>query len=58
MQLATLLFEETRFREALDAYRKAIDADDSDLALRARIGFVPRRCGLAFSRKRSAKPLR
>jgi Flp pilus assembly protein TadD/predicted aspartyl protease len=39
-QLASLLFEETRFTEALDAYRKAIDATDRDLALRARIGIV------------------
>src|SRR4029450_303470 len=39
-QLASLLFDETRFSEALDAYRKAIDATDRDLALRARIGIV------------------
>lgn len=40
LQLASLLFEETRFHEALDAYRRAIDTNDSDLALRARVGFV------------------
>jgi Flp pilus assembly protein TadD/predicted aspartyl protease len=40
LQLATLLFEETRFAEALEAYRHAIDTKDSDLALKARIGFV------------------
>lgn len=40
LQLASLLFEETRFHEALDAYRRAIDTSDSDLALRARVGFV------------------
>jgi tetratricopeptide (TPR) repeat protein len=40
LQLATLLFEETRFQEALEAYRRAIDTSDSDLALRARVGFV------------------
>src|SRR5918998_3340191 len=40
LQLASLLFDETRFHEALDAYRHAIDTKDSDLALRARIGFV------------------
>jgi tetratricopeptide (TPR) repeat protein/predicted aspartyl protease len=39
-QLASLLFDETRFSEALDAYRKAIDSGDRDLALRARIGVV------------------
>ena len=40
LQLASLLFEETRFHEALDAYRRAIDTNDSDVALRARVGFV------------------
>ena len=40
LQLAALLFEETRFSEALEAYRKAVDTTDGDLALRARIGFV------------------
>jgi tetratricopeptide (TPR) repeat protein len=40
LQLATLLFEETRFHEALEAYRRAINTSDSDLALRARVGFV------------------
>ena len=40
LQLAGLLFEETRFAEALQAYRNAIDSKDSDLALRGRIGFV------------------
>ena len=40
LQLASLLFEETRFAEALAAYRKAIDTRDGDLALRARIGYV------------------
>jgi Flp pilus assembly protein TadD/predicted aspartyl protease len=39
-QLATLLSEETRFHEALEAYRKALDTDDTGLALRARIGVV------------------
>lgn len=39
-QLGTLLFEETRFPEALDAYRRAITADDPALMLRARIGIV------------------
>ena len=40
LQLASLLFDETRYAEALDAYRRAIDTKDSDLALKARIGFV------------------
>jgi tetratricopeptide (TPR) repeat protein len=40
LQLASLLFEETRFYEALDAYRLALDSTDTDLALRARVGFV------------------
>jgi thioredoxin-like negative regulator of GroEL len=40
LQLAALLFEETRFAEALDAYRQAIDSTDASLSLRARIGFV------------------
>ena len=40
LQLASLLFEETRFYVALEAYRRAIDTSDSDLALRARVGFV------------------
>ena len=40
LQLASLLFEETRFAEALDAYRLAIESPDSALALQARIGFV------------------
>ena len=39
-QLATLLFDETRFQEAFEAYRKAADTDDGPLALRARIGMV------------------
>jgi tetratricopeptide (TPR) repeat protein/predicted aspartyl protease len=39
-QLASLLFDETRFPEALDAFKKAVDAGDRDLALRARIGIV------------------
>ncbi|MGQ0732546.1 MAG: aspartyl protease family protein [Acidobacteriota bacterium] len=40
LQLASLLFEETRYAEALEAFRKAVDTPDSDVALRARIGFV------------------
>ncbi len=40
LQLANLLFEETRFAEALEAYRKAVEPTDGSLALTARIGFV------------------
>jgi tetratricopeptide (TPR) repeat protein len=40
LQLAALLFEETRFSEALEAYRKAVETTEPELALRARIGFV------------------
>lgn len=39
-QIGSLLFEETRFPEALDAYRRAITSDDPTLMLRARIGIV------------------
>ena len=39
-QLGNLLSDETRFREALDAYDKAIQADDKDLQVRARAGKV------------------
>lgn len=40
LQLANLLFEETRFEEALNAYKKAVETKDDSLALTARIGFV------------------
>ena len=40
LQLANLLFEETRFAEALEAFKKAGETDDGSLALTARIGFV------------------
>ena len=39
-QLGNLLSEETRFREALDAYDKAIQTDDRDLQIQARAGKV------------------
>ncbi len=39
-QLGTLLFEETRYREALEAFRKAVGADDKSMAVQARIGVV------------------
>ncbi len=39
-QLATLLFDETRYQEALDAYAKASQSDDPALAQRARKGKI------------------
>ena len=39
-QLGTLLFEETRYREALEAFRKAVKADSKSIAVQARIGVV------------------
>jgi len=39
-QLGTLLFEETRYREALEAFRKAVGADSKSMAVQARIGVV------------------
>jgi Flp pilus assembly protein TadD/predicted aspartyl protease len=39
-QLATLLFDETRYRESLEAFRKAVNADSKSIATQARIGVV------------------
>ncbi len=39
-QLGTLLFEETRYREALDAFRKAVNTDNKTLSVQARVGVV------------------
>jgi Flp pilus assembly protein TadD len=39
-QLGTLLFEETRYREALEAFRHAADTDDRSISVPARIGLV------------------
>src|SRR6476659_4624332 len=39
-QLGTLLFDETRYREALEAFRKAINSESKSLAIQARIGVV------------------
>ncbi|MEZ5292583.1 MAG: retroviral-like aspartic protease family protein [Vicinamibacterales bacterium] len=39
-QLGTLLYEETRFDEARDAFKRAAESDDPELKLRARIGVV------------------
>lgn len=40
LQFANLLYEDTRFQDALDAYELAARTDDRGLALRARIGIV------------------
>lgn len=40
LQLASLLYDETRFDEAREAYRRAAETDDPRLKLRARIGIV------------------
>ena len=40
IQLAALLYDETRFDEAREAYRLAADTEDPALRLRARIGVV------------------
>jgi tetratricopeptide (TPR) repeat protein/predicted aspartyl protease len=60
LQLANLLFEETRFAEALDAFKKAGDAADTSLALAARIGFVRTalRIGRFQEAQREAEDLR
>lgn len=39
-QLATLLFDETRFEEALEAFKNATESTDPRMALRARMGMV------------------
>jgi Flp pilus assembly protein TadD/predicted aspartyl protease len=39
-QLANLLFEETRYVEALEAFRKAAESDDTTIRVPARIGLV------------------
>ena len=39
-QLASLLFEETRYAEALEAFRRAAESEDSSVRVPARIGLV------------------
>jgi Flp pilus assembly protein TadD len=39
-QIGSLLFEETRYREALEAFDRASRTDDTDLAIRARKGKI------------------
>lgn len=59
-QLASLLFEETRYHEAITAYRNAMKTDDAALQLRARIGLVTSelRIGQFLDAQRDAKELR
>jgi tetratricopeptide (TPR) repeat protein len=60
LQLAELLFDETRYGEALEAYRKATTAEDTGMSVRARIGFVRTalRIGLFQEAQREAASLR
>jgi len=39
-QLANLLYEETRYGEALEAFRRAAETDDTSISIPARIGLV------------------
>jgi len=59
-QLGTLLFEETRYREALEAFRKAVQADSKTIAVQARIGVVKSalRLGEFFEAQREAATLK
>jgi Flp pilus assembly protein TadD/predicted aspartyl protease len=59
-QLASLLFEETRYGEALEAYRKAADTEDTSLRLPAQIGIVKSalRIGEFSEAQREAQSLR
>jgi tetratricopeptide (TPR) repeat protein len=60
LQLANLLFEETRYHEAITAYRSALRAEDPSLRLRARIGLVTSqlRVGQFLEAQQDAKELR
>jgi tetratricopeptide (TPR) repeat protein len=60
LQLANLLFEETRYQEAITAYRSAMKSDDPALQLRARIGLVTSelRVGQFLEAQQDAKVLR
>jgi Flp pilus assembly protein TadD/predicted aspartyl protease len=59
-QLGNLLFEDTRYHEAITAYRNAMKTDDAALQLRARIGLVTSqlRVGQFVDAQRDAKELR
>lgn len=58
-QLASMLFDETRYQEAINAFRKAVATEDSTLQLRARIGLVTSqlRVGQFLDAQRDAKDL-
>lgn len=60
LQLANLLFDETRYHEAIPAYRSALESDDAAVRLRARIGLVTSelRVGQFFDAQRDAEALR
>jgi tetratricopeptide (TPR) repeat protein len=60
LQLANMLFDETRYHDAITAYRKALETDDTAISLRARIGLVTSqlRVGQFFDAQRDAEVLR
>lgn len=39
-QIGTLLFDETRYREAIEAFRKALNTDNKSLSIQARMGVI------------------
>ena len=53
-QLGSLLFDETRYREALDAFDRAIRGDDPALTLRARTASAASSVLVARSKASSA----
>ncbi len=59
-QLGNLLFDETRYAEALEAYRKAASSDDTTISVPARIGVVRSalRIGEFSEAQREARDLR
>lgn len=59
-QLGTLLFDETRYREALEAFRKAVNADTKSVAVQARMGVIKSalRLGEFFEAQKEANTLK
>jgi Flp pilus assembly protein TadD/predicted aspartyl protease len=59
LQLANLLFDETRYHDAIPVYRRALESDDPGVQLRARIGLVTSelRVGQFFDAQRDAELL-
>ena len=55
LQLGTLLFEETRYAEALQAFRRAVDSDDRSISVPARIGVVRSALRIGSSPRRSGR---